>query len=77
MWETDLAGEGGDVEGGVALLGGGVDAGAPLEELADHAHVALLGGEVQRVQAILEKKRKIFFICQIVVSCVMLPRCRC
>ena len=40
------------MERGVALLGGGVDVGAAREELADDGDVALLGGEVQRVEPV-------------------------
>ena len=49
---SHLSCEAGDVERGVALLGGGVDVGAAREELADDGDVALLGGEVQRVEPV-------------------------
>ena len=37
---------------GVALLGGGVDVCAAREELPHDGDVALLGGEVERVEAV-------------------------
>ena len=47
-----LSGETGDVQRRVALLGGGVDVGAARQEFPDDGDVALLGGEVERVEAV-------------------------
>ena len=52
----DLSGERRDVERGVALLGGGVNPGAAAQQLLHDTHVALLGCQVQRIQAVLGKK---------------------
>ena len=49
---SHLSCEAGDVERGVALLGGGVDVGAAREEFPDDGDVPLLGGEVERVEAV-------------------------
>ena len=49
---TYLSRERGDVQGGVSLLGGRVDLGAPGDQLLDHVDVALLGGQVEGVQTV-------------------------
>ena len=49
-----LPGEAGDVQGRVALLGGGVDLGAPGQQLCHNALVTLLASKVQRIESILE-----------------------
>ena len=40
------------MQGGVSLLGGRVDLGAPGDQLLDHVDVALLGGQVEGVQPV-------------------------
>ena len=52
----DLSSERRDVERGVALLRGGVDPRAAAQQLLHDTHVALLGCQVQRIQAVLGKK---------------------
>ena len=51
-----LPGEAGDVQGGVALLRGRVDLGTPGKQLCHDALVALLAGQVQRIESVLAKK---------------------
>jgi len=40
------------VQGRVALLGGSVDLGAPLEQLSHDVDVSLLGGQMEGVEAV-------------------------
>ena len=54
-----LPGEAGNVQGGVALLGGRVDLGAAGEQLCDNALVPLLAGKVQRIESVLANKKQI------------------
>ena len=54
-----LPGEAGNVQGGVALLGGRVDLGAPGQQLRHDALVTLLAGQVQRIESVLAKKKQI------------------
>ena len=51
-----LAGEAGDVQGGVALLRRRVDLRAPRQQLSDDALVPLLAGKVQGVESVLGKE---------------------
>ena len=51
-----LAGEAGDVQGGVALLRRRVDLRAPRQQLRDDALVPLLAGKVQGVESVLGKE---------------------
>lgn len=37
----------------VAFLGGGIDGGAAVQQLADHVHVAVLGRQVDGIEAVL------------------------
>ena len=51
-----LAGEAGDVQGGVALLRRRVDLRAPRQQLRDDALVPLLARKVQCVESVLEEE---------------------
>ena len=51
-----LAGEAGDVQGGVALLRRRVDLRAPRQQLRDDALVPLLAGKVQGVESVLAEE---------------------
>lgn len=59
-----LTSQGRYVEGGVAFLGCGVDGRSTLEQLLDHLDMAVLGGQMEGVQAVLKQHTSSFRLFQ-------------